>query len=87
MYFLIVSSNATFTIIDTDYNNWAAMYSCGDFFGYSSLQFAWIYSRSRNLSETFLSAAVDSLKKQSIDTASLIVSDQKDCITDKPKRK
>jgi hypothetical protein len=80
-----VTSNATFTVIDTDDKNWAALYSCGDFFGYSSLEFAWIYSRTQNLSDNFVNAAVGAFKKQKIDTMPLIMSDQKNCVTETPK--
>jgi hypothetical protein len=61
------------------------MYSCGDFFGYSSLEFAWIYSRRQNLSDNFMEAALASFKKQKIDTMPLIMSDQKNCIVETPK--
>lgn len=62
------------------------MYSCADFFNYSSLQFAWIYSRARELSATNLDAALEVFKKQNIDPMALIMTDQKDCVVEKPKK-
>jgi lipocalin len=82
-----VSSNASFTIVDTDYKNWAVMHSCGDFFGFSSLQFAWIYSRTRELSQTHQDAAIEAFKKQNIDITALVMSDQTDCTVEKPLKK
>lgn len=77
--FLTASVNATLTVVDTDYKNYAVVHSCGEFFNFSSLQYAWIYSRTKNMTQKSLDKAMAALNKQKIDTAPLIDTNQNSC--------
>jgi hypothetical protein len=67
------------TVVDTDYKNYAVFYGCGTFFGYASVNFAWIYTRQQNASLPIVGKAMDALKRQNIDTDSLLDSVQIGC--------
>lgn len=77
--FQSVAANASTYILDTDYKNYFVMYSCATFFDSSKLEFAWIYSRNRNLTQTLLAKANDVFTKNKIDTTPLLMSDQSGC--------
>ena len=79
IYSFAASVNATLKVVDTDYKNYAVIYSCGDFYEFSSLQYVWIYSRSRNISKNYLDMANSTLNKNHIDTSPLVNSDQSYC--------
>lgn len=55
------------------------MYSCADFFNFSSLQYVWVYSRKRNLTQEMFANVFTALNKTKIDAFPLVTSDQAFC--------
>ena len=41
----------TYWVLDTDYDNWASVYSCTDIAGLIKLEFAWVLGRAPQLTE------------------------------------
>lgn len=74
-----VATNATLTVIDTDYKNYIAFYGCGTLFDYTSINFAWVYMREQNASVVMVGKAIEALKSQNIDTTPLVESVQMGC--------
>lgn len=67
------------TILDTDYENYAVVFSCAEFFQFSSIHYAWILSRNRTLSAEFKAKAIQAFTKAEVDTAPLMATDQMSC--------
>jgi len=69
-------------ILDTDYVNYAVVFSCAEFFNFTSIHYAWIFSRTRTLSAEFKAKSIQAFTKAEVDTVPLIVTDQS-CGNDK----
>ncbi|KAL7040751.1 hypothetical protein ACKWTF_000500 [Chironomus riparius] len=54
-------ANAYYNILDTDYNNYAVIFSCNNYYGVANNQNLWILSRRRNLEPQFTDRAMQIL--------------------------
>lgn len=69
---------APYMVLSTDYNNYSLVYSCFKL-GLFHMDFAWILSRSRELSEGTISQLHDRLTAEGVDVKRLSVTDQTGC--------
>ncbi|XP_069161769.1 crustacyanin-C1 subunit [Procambarus clarkii] len=67
---------APFVFLDTDYTNFACMYSCVDFGQSYYTDFAFIYSRSPSLADKFVKRCEAAFKKINFDTSRFIKTPQ-----------
>ncbi|KAL9658641.1 hypothetical protein ABK040_006177 [Willaertia magna] len=70
---------APYWIIDTDYNNYAMVFSCFSVLGVYHYEIAWILGRQRQLSQQTLSDIMVAFKKQGIDSSKFILTKQVGC--------
>ncbi|TRY68675.1 hypothetical protein TCAL_03246 [Tigriopus californicus] len=57
----------TYWVLDTDYENWAAVYSCTDVLGLVKAEFAWVLAREPVLSPELLATAFEAYTSRGID--------------------
>ncbi|CAH0562312.1 unnamed protein product [Brassicogethes aeneus] len=70
--------DAPYWVLDTDYKNYAVVWSCNDF-GIFNTRNAWILARSKNPTLPIIQKAYTALKKNGISRAYFIKTDQKNC--------
>ena len=51
-------------MLETDYDNYAIVYSCHDIFGFSKIHYTWLLTRTPELREEVLSKAEETLKNK-----------------------
>lgn len=66
-------------VLSTDYQSYALVYSCSDYFGLFHIDFAWILARTRELTEDVISQLHDKLAAAGVNVNRLIVSNQTGC--------
>lgn len=72
--------DAPYWVISTDYQSYALVYSCSDFFGLFRVEFAWILARTRVLADNIISQLHDKLAADAgIDLSRLTVTNQTGC--------
>nr|QCP69315.1 apolipoprotein Dd.1 [Lateolabrax maculatus] len=71
--------DAPYMVLSTDYQSYALVYSCSDYFGLFHIDFAWILARTRELTEDVISQLHDKLAAAGVNVNRLIVSNQKGC--------
>merc|ERR1719468_615664 len=72
-------------VIDTDYENWSAVYSCGDIFGLVKFEYAFLLTRTPQPSEEAVSAALKAYTDQGISLDAFIqVPQPEDCVYANP---
>ena len=64
--FMFTGPDGTYEVLDTDYENWTAIYSC-DSISIFTIEFAWIMSRTNTLSEQLLAQAEAVFTRNGID--------------------
>ncbi|XP_015523949.1 apolipoprotein D-like [Neodiprion pinetum] len=75
---LPVGIDAPYWILDTDYDNWAVVWSCTNF-GVFSVRYSWILTRERNPSVAVLEEAYRAIDRNKISRAYFLRTDQKNC--------
>ncbi|XP_041823617.1 apolipoprotein D-like [Melanotaenia boesemani] len=70
---------SSYKILSTDYQSYALVYSCSDFFGLFYIDFAWILARTRTMSEDMLSKLRDKMTAAGVDVNHLTVTNQTAC--------
>jgi len=74
------STTTNYNIVDTDYNSYAIVYSCGEkVFGLLKSEFLWILTRERNPSPQVIEKAKSIIKANGIDTRRLKKTKQTGC--------
>lgn len=73
--------DSPYMVLSTDYTSFSLVYSCSDYLGLFHVDFAWILSRSRDLSNSTVSDLQDTLTQMGIDIKRLSITDQTDCET------
>lgn len=68
-----------YTIIDTDYNDYAAIYICGSIPVIGLVELVIVQSRTRASTTTYINKAIASLKAQKLNVANLVAVNQKNC--------
>lgn len=76
---LLVDVDGFIYILDTNYLNYAVAFACGLINKRQNGQMLWILSRTRSLQQGFLDQAMAALNRSSIQTRSLVASDQTNC--------
>ena len=72
--------SGNYWVLDTDYETYSLVHSCGDFFfKIFHLQIEWILSPQRTLDEATLNQLYGKLEEQGISTDPFIFTDQSDC--------
>ncbi|KAM9713211.1 apolipoprotein D-like [Menidia menidia] len=71
--------DAPYTVVSTDYQSYALVYSCSDYFGLFYIDFAWILARSRALTDDITNQLHDKLTAIGVDVNRLKVSNQTAC--------
>lgn len=66
--------------LDSDYYNFASIFACTDAGTDKELHLSWIIGRNRSLSNEYLEKAIQSFKNQHLETDSLRIVDQVNCI-------
>ncbi|XP_077998582.1 apolipoprotein D-like [Glandiceps talaboti] len=66
-------------VLRTDYESYAVVYTCTDYFGLSRVEFAWILSRERTLDEDTLASIVTDIESMGIDVSYFVPTDQTEC--------
>ncbi|CAH1106393.1 unnamed protein product [Psylliodes chrysocephalus] len=79
VYFKVAAAEAPYWILDTDYANYAVVWNCWKSPKQEVRKTAWILTRSQNPSDNIINAAIAVMKKQNLDTDTLIRTDQKHC--------
>ncbi|XP_077295531.1 apolipoprotein D-like isoform X2 [Arctopsyche grandis] len=69
---------APYWVLDTDYTNYAVVYSCTDFFIFHT-DIVWILTRAQNPPATVMGAAYSVMDRYGLNRALLIPTDQKSC--------
>ncbi|CAO1373815.1 unnamed protein product [Diamesa tonsa] len=74
------TKEANYLVLDTDYTSYAVVFSCtNNYYNLTSSPSLWIYSRTRNITQTSLDKAHKAMDDQKISRTFLVTSDQKDC--------
>ncbi|KAI3355447.1 hypothetical protein L3Q82_018283 [Scortum barcoo] len=71
--------DAPYMVLSTDYQSYALVYSCSDYFGLFHIDFAWILARTRALTEEVISQLHNKLAAAGVDINRLTVSNQTGC--------
>ncbi|KAM4534228.1 apolipoprotein D-like [Odontesthes bonariensis] len=71
--------DAPYKVISTDYQSYALVYSCKDFFGLFYIDFAWILARTRALTDDIISQLHDKISAAGVDVNRLTVTNQTVC--------
>ncbi|XP_040921321.1 apolipoprotein D-like [Toxotes jaculatrix] len=71
--------DAPYWVLSTDYQSYALVYSCSDFFGLLHIDFAWILARTRMLTGDIISKLHDKLAAAGVNVSHLTVSNQTGC--------
>ena len=58
------SSKANYTVLDTDYETYSVVYSCGDILGTFGFDFLWILAREKELEKDIMDKIVANIKKK-----------------------
>jgi apolipoprotein D and lipocalin family protein len=66
-----------YNVIETDYNSFAIIYSCTDYFFFKK-EYAWVLSRTRSIEADKIKILVQKLKNYT-NIENLITTDQTDC--------
>ncbi|XP_070784638.1 apolipoprotein D-like [Enoplosus armatus] len=66
-------------ILSTDYQSYALVYSCSDYFGFFHIDFAWILARTRVLTEDVISQLHDKLASAGVNINRLTITNQTGC--------
>lgn len=66
-------------MLSTDYQSYAVVYACSDYYGLVHVDFAWILARTRVLTEEVISQLHDKMAVANVNLNRLIVADQTDC--------
>lgn len=79
--FDVITANWEFRyiIVDTDYANYAVTYLCGTGPAAGTVEIAWIFSRQRTLSNTYVQTAINALKAKGLNTKSWETINQNGC--------
>ncbi|CAK1544465.1 unnamed protein product [Leptosia nina] len=79
---LPVDIPAPYWVIDTDYDNYALVWSCTDL-GLMHTETSWILTRERNPPQSVIDTVYQAIEKNKIDKTHYIKTDQKNCPEDK----
>ncbi|KAM7390146.1 hypothetical protein PAMA_008358 [Pampus argenteus] len=71
--------DAPYWVLSTDYQSYALVYSCSDYFGLFHIDFAWILSRTRVLTDVIISQLHDRLDAAGVNIHRLTVTNQTGC--------
>lgn len=71
--------DAPYWVLSTDYQTYALVYSCSNYFGLFHIDFAWILARSRALTEDVVDQLHEKLAAAGVNVKRLTVSDQTGC--------
>ncbi|CAJ1081661.1 apolipoprotein D-like isoform X3 [Xyrichtys novacula] len=71
--------DAPYWVLSTDYQTYALVYSCSNYFGLFHIDFAWMLARTRVLTEDVVSQLHDKLTAAGVNVKRLTVSDQTGC--------
>ncbi|XP_019958753.2 apolipoprotein D-like isoform X2 [Paralichthys olivaceus] len=71
--------DAPYWVLSTDYQSYALVYSCSDYFSLFHIDFAWILARTRALPEDVVGRLHDELTAAGVDVNRLTVTNQTGC--------
>ncbi|XP_051267280.1 apolipoprotein D-like [Dicentrarchus labrax] len=71
--------DSPYWVLSTDYQSYALVYSCFDYFGLFHIDFAWILARTRVLTQDVISQLRDTLAAAGVNINRLTVSNQTGC--------
>nr|XP_046227387.1 apolipoprotein D-like [Scatophagus argus] len=71
--------DAPYWVLSTDYQSYALVYSCSDYFGLFHIDFAWVLARTRVLAEDIISELHEKLAAAGVNVNRLTVSNQTGC--------
>lgn len=74
-----ISLDLNYTILGTDYTNYAVASACATAPKVGDIQIVWVYSRQRTLSASNLNKALAVLKTNNLDSSKLVDVNQSDC--------
>lgn len=74
--FILAKANAYYNIIDTDYENYAVIYACNNYYGITNGQNVWILSRRKILEPQFIERAMKALSTNNLSRLYLQHTDQ-----------
>ncbi|XP_059183291.1 gamma-glutamyl hydrolase-like [Centropristis striata] len=77
--------DSPYVVLSTDYESYSLVYSCSDYFGLH-VDFAWVLSRTRTLSEHVIRQLHDGLTSAGVNINRLTVTDQTGCDQTRAKR-
>ncbi|XP_070559975.1 apolipoprotein D-like [Ptychodera flava] len=72
-------SASNYWVLDTDYNQYAVVYSCHDMFGLVRMQYAWILGRERTMDDRVITNLKTHLNEMGLDTTKFQKTDQTGC--------
>lgn len=75
----LITTRGKYDIIETDYQNYALIYSCSKRFGIIKNEFAWILSRSRTLDPAIIARLKQTLSQYTDDIDKFLIADQTNC--------
>merc|ERR1712212_349863 len=85
IHFQDVPVAGDYRVLDTDYDNWAAVYSCNDWDLFGFFEYTYILTRSQTRDETAVSAAKDVFKREGISLENTVLFPSgPDCTYDVP---
>lgn len=77
--FFVRSSTPNYNVIETDYDNYAIVYTCSDKFGLAKSEILWILTRQRFPDRNLIQSIKEKIRRSGIDTKRLRRTDQKTC--------
>lgn len=72
------STEPNYLVVDTDYDNYAVVYSCNSF-GFINFQLAWILTRAQGVKPAQFDAIITTLRNAGVDTSAFITVDHSNC--------
>ena len=79
-----LSPVGNYWLLDTDYKNYASVYSCVSFLNIIKIEFAWVLVRDLNISTDLIDKAKSAFTNNKLDVSLFEIVEHKDCVYDPP---
>ena len=77
-------SSGSYWLIDTDYDNYASVYSCQSILGLFEIEYAWVLVRNTQTSEDIVTKAREAFTKNGLDISKFEIVSHENCEYDRP---
>lgn len=75
-------TSANYLVLETDYENYSAVFSCYNILGLVHFEFAWVLVRDINVAPEIVAKAKDAFIRNGLDISAMEVCDHNNCVYD-----